>query len=199
MQLRLFNDFYWNTTHQHVSLVLYIYENGFQWFKMGYAAAQPANDSERRLNGATGPAESHYEMSDCHFRFVILLQCVLIPDMRAGCSLAQAITGEDVRLLRERFPGRGAFAGLSDWQAAVCVVAYEPIWAIGTSLSATAQQAGDIIRTSVRDVLAELFGHDTAQAIRIQYGGSVTVDNIADYIPCAECRWSERTIRVTGG
>lgn len=54
--------------------------------------------------------------------------------------------------------------------------------AIGTGRSATAQQAGDIIRTSVRDVLADMFGNDTAQAIRIQYGGSVTETNIADYM-----------------
>jgi triosephosphate isomerase len=77
---------------------------------------------------------------------------------------------------------RAAFANVSAEQAAACVVAYEPIWAIGTGLSATAQQAEDIIRASVRDVLADLFGNDTAQAIRIQYGGSVTEDNISDFM-----------------
>ena len=104
----------------------------------------------------------------------------LTPIVCVGESLAQNEAGETQSFVSGQV--RAAFAGLSDWQAAVCVVAYEPIWAIGTGRSATAQQAGDIIRASVRDVLADMFGHDTAQAIRIQYGGSVTEDNIADYM-----------------
>lgn len=104
----------------------------------------------------------------------------LTPIICVGESLAQNEAGETQAFVSGQV--RAAFAGLSDWQAAVCVVAYEPIWAIGTGRSATAQQAGDIIRASVRDVLADLFGNDTAQAIRIQYGGSVTEDNIGDYM-----------------
>lgn len=104
----------------------------------------------------------------------------LTPIVCVGESLAQNEAGETQSFVSSQV--RAAFAGLNDWQAAVCVVAYEPIWAIGTGRSATAQLAGDIIRTSVRDVLADMFGHDTAQAIRIQYGGSVTEDNIGDYM-----------------
>ncbi len=104
----------------------------------------------------------------------------LTPIVCVGESLAQNEAGETQSFVSGQV--RAAFAGLNDWQAAVCVVAYEPIWAIGTGRSATAPQAGDIIRTSVRDVLADMFGNDTAQAIRIQYGGSVTEDNIADYM-----------------
>ncbi len=108
------------------------------------------------------------------------LEYNLIPIVCVGESLAQNEAGETQAFVSGQV--RAAFAGLGDWQAAVCVVAYEPIWAIGTGRSATARQAGDIIRLSVRDVLADMFGHDTAQAIRIQYGGSVTEDNIADYM-----------------
>ncbi len=104
----------------------------------------------------------------------------LTPIVCVGESLAQNEAGETQSFVSGQV--RAAFAGLEEWQAAVCVVAYEPIWAIGTGRSATAQQAGDIIRRSVRDVLTELFGHDTAQSIRIQYGGSVTEDNIAEYM-----------------
>ncbi len=104
----------------------------------------------------------------------------LTPIVCVGESLSQNEAGETQAFVSGQV--RAAFAGLSDWQAAVCVVAYEPIWAIGTGRSATAELAGDIIRTSVRDVLADLFGRDTAEAIRIQYGGSVTEDNIADYM-----------------
>lgn len=108
------------------------------------------------------------------------LEHSLTPIVCVGESLAQNEAGETQAFVSGQV--RAAFAGLSDWQAAVCVVAYEPIWAIGTGRSATAQQAGDIIRTSVRDVLADLFGQATAQAMRIQYGGSVTEENIADYM-----------------
>ena len=108
------------------------------------------------------------------------LEYNLTPIVCVGESLAQNEAGETQSFVSGQV--RAAFAGLDSWQAAVCVVAYEPIWAIGTGRSATAQQAGEIIRTSVRDVLADIFGNDTAQAIRIQYGGSVTEGNIADYM-----------------
>ena len=104
----------------------------------------------------------------------------LTPIVCVGESLAQNQAGETQAFVSGQV--RAAFANLTPEQAATCVVAYEPIWAIGTGLSASAQQAEDIIRASVRDVLTELFGDDTAQAIRIQYGGSVTEDNIADYM-----------------
>ena len=108
------------------------------------------------------------------------LEYNLTPIVCVGESLAQNEAGETQSFVSGQV--RAAFAGLDSWQAAVCVVAYEPIWAIGTGRSATAQQAGEIIRTSVRDVLVNMFGNDTAQAIRIQYGGSVTEGNIADYM-----------------
>jgi triosephosphate isomerase len=104
----------------------------------------------------------------------------LTPIVCVGESLAQNQAGETQSFVSGQV--RAAFANLTPEQAATCVVAYEPIWAIGTGLSATAQQAEDIIRASVRDVLTELFGDAAAQAIRIQYGGSVTEDNIADYM-----------------
>jgi triosephosphate isomerase len=104
----------------------------------------------------------------------------LTPIVCVGESLAQNEAGETQAFVSGQV--RAAFANLSPEQAATCVVAYEPIWAIGTGLSASAQQAEDIIRASVRDVLTELFGDAASQAIRIQYGGSVTEDNIADYM-----------------
>jgi triosephosphate isomerase len=104
----------------------------------------------------------------------------LTPIVCVGESLTQNQAGETQSFVSGQV--RAAFANLSPEQAATCVIAYEPIWAIGTGLSASAQQAEDIIRASVRDVLTELFGDATAQAIRIQYGGSVTEDNIADYM-----------------
>ena len=70
-------------------------------------------------------------------------------------------------------------AGLADVTANL-VIAYEPIWAIGTGLAATAEIANDTIKT-IRSILAELFGEEDAQKIRILYGGSVKGSNAADY------------------
>ncbi len=70
-------------------------------------------------------------------------------------------------------------AGLADVTADL-VIAYEPIWAIGTGLAATAEIANDTIKT-IRTVLAELFGEEVARKIRILYGGSVKGSNAADY------------------
>ncbi len=72
---------------------------------------------------------------------------------------------------------RAGLAGLSPEQVATTVVAYEPIWAIGTGRTATAADAQEVCAL-VRSVVGELAGPDAAAAVRIQYGGSVTPDNV---------------------
>ncbi|MEA3350401.1 MAG: triose-phosphate isomerase, partial [Chloroflexota bacterium] len=71
--------------------------------------------------------------------------------------------------------------GLSPQEGAKLVVAYEPIWAIGTGLAATPEDANAIHRDVVRKSLADMFGQDVAQGIQIQYGGSVKPHNAAGY------------------
>lgn len=72
-------------------------------------------------------------------------------------------------------------AGLSQEQVANMVIAYEPIWAIGTGKSADAKIADEICGV-VRKKVADLYGTDTAEKVRIQYGGSVKPENIAEYM-----------------
>lgn len=74
-----------------------------------------------------------------------------------------------------------AFQGLSAEQAAQVVIAYEPIWAIGTGKSSTAEDAQDVIGY-IRGVVAGLYDSSVADAVRIQYGGSVKPANIAEYM-----------------
>lgn len=74
-----------------------------------------------------------------------------------------------------------AFQGLSAEQAEQVVIAYEPIWAIGTGKSSTAADANEVIRY-IRSIVAEQYGQDTANRVRIQYGGSVKPDNIREYM-----------------
>jgi triosephosphate isomerase len=79
---------------------------------------------------------------------------------------------------------RAAFAGLKTEDAADCVVAYEPIWAIGTGRTATSADANETIGV-VRGTLRDLVG-DTADEIRILYGGSVKPGNIAELMAMPE-------------
>ncbi|CAN7172111.1 triose-phosphate isomerase [Paenibacillus sp. LjRoot153] len=74
-----------------------------------------------------------------------------------------------------------AFAGLSAEQAAQVVIAYEPIWAIGTGKSSTAEDAQDVIGY-IRTLVSGLYGAAVADSVRIQYGGSVKPNNIAEYM-----------------
>lgn len=109
-----------------------------------------------------------------------LLAHGLKPIIAVGESLSQNEAGET-----EAFVGaqvRAAFAGIPAEALLNIVVAYEPIWAIGTGKSASPEQANSIIRRAIRDVLADLYGQDAAQAMRIQYGGSVKPDNMLAFM-----------------
>ena len=71
---------------------------------------------------------------------------------------------------------RGSLAGLTTEEMLGTVIAYEPVWDIGTGKTATAEQAQEV-HAFIRNLLADLFDADTAKAVRIQYGGSVKPDN----------------------
>ncbi|GIP34261.1 triose-phosphate isomerase [Paenibacillus sp. J2TS4] len=78
-----------------------------------------------------------------------------------------------------------ALQGLTAEQAAQVVIAYEPIWAIGTGKSSTAEDANDVIRY-IRQLVQEQFDAATAEAVRIQYGGSVKPGNIREYMQMSD-------------
>ena len=73
----------------------------------------------------------------------------------------------------------GGLANLSVEQMATVVIAYEPVWAIGTGKTATPAQAQEV-HAFIRKLLNDIFGQTTAEATRIQYGGSVKPDNAAE-------------------
>jgi triosephosphate isomerase len=75
----------------------------------------------------------------------------------------------------------GAFAGITALQAAGTVIAYEPVWAIGTGRNATAQQAQDAHRY-IRSLLASAYDQGVADSVRIQYGGSMKPENAAELL-----------------
>ncbi len=71
---------------------------------------------------------------------------------------------------------RAAYQGVSAAEAAKSVIAYEPVWAIGTGLTASDDQA-QAVHKFIRGLLTELYGSGTAEAVRIQYGGSMKAEN----------------------
>ncbi len=95
----------------------------------------------------------------------------ITPIICCGESLAQREQGVTIDFIRQQI--KVAFLGVSAAQAATAVIAYEPIWAIGTGKVATKEQAQEVCK-AIRDCIAEIYDTDTAAAIRIQYGGSVS-------------------------
>jgi triosephosphate isomerase len=77
---------------------------------------------------------------------------------------------------------RGCLAGLTAEQVAGLVIAYEPVWAIGTGKAATPAGAGAVIGLTIRGTIADLYDEPTAQMVRVQYGGSVKPDNVAEFM-----------------
>ena len=100
----------------------------------------------------------------------------LLPIVCCGESLEQREAGITMDLIT--FQIKKAFANVSADDAKKVVVAYEPIWAIGTGKTATDEQAEEVCK-AIREVLAALYDNATAEAITIQYGGSMNAGNCA--------------------
>ena len=103
----------------------------------------------------------------------------LKPIVCVGENLAQNEAGQT-----EAFVGgqvRAAFGDISRDHARGSVIAYEPIWAIGTGKAASGAGANAVIGLTIRGALADLYDEATAQAVRVQYGGSVTAKNAAEF------------------
>jgi len=104
-----------------------------------------------------------------------LLQAGLLPIVCVGETLAEREGGKTLDVVGRQV--RAALTGLSVGDLARLTVAYEPVWAIGTGKTATAEQAQEV-HAAIRSVLRQL-GGGVADQIRIQYGGSVKPDNAA--------------------
>jgi len=101
----------------------------------------------------------------------------LVPIVCCGEYLEQRQQGVTVDLVRQQI--KVALLGVSADDAKKVVVAYEPIWAIGTGVTASADQAEEVC-AAIRALLVELYGTEVAEAMRIQYGGSVKGANAAE-------------------
>jgi triosephosphate isomerase len=103
------------------------------------------------------------------------LMAGLFPIVCVGETLAENEAGRTSEVVSRQV--KLGLAGLKPEQMRDIVVAYEPVWAIGTGRAATPEGANAVHRDVIRKLLAELFGQKTADETRILYGGSVTGDN----------------------
>jgi len=103
----------------------------------------------------------------------------LIPIVCVGETLDEFESGRTEEIVSRQV--KLGFEGISQDNAEKTIVAYEPVWAIGTGKAASAEMANDIIRNAVRKNLANRFGYDQAEKIRILYGGSVKGENAAEF------------------
>jgi len=98
----------------------------------------------------------------------------LKPIVCVGETLAQREGGETEKVVETQL--RGCLHGLTKQQMEETILAYEPVWAIGTGKTATSQQAQEV-HAFIRKVIASMFDANTARHVRIQYGGSVKPSN----------------------
>ena len=103
----------------------------------------------------------------------------LTPILCCGESLEQREMGVTMDWIR--FQIKSDLTGITADQVKGMVIAYEPIWAIGTGKTATADQAQEVCK-GIRDCIAEVYDEATADAVRIQYGGSMNAENAAELL-----------------
>ena len=115
----------------------------------------------------------------------------LTPIMCCGETLTQREQGVTMDFIRQQV--KVGFQGITADQAKTAVIAYEPIWAIGTGKTATTEQAQEVC-AGIRACIAEIYDEATAEAIRIQYGGSVNAATAPDLFAQASCCACCRTI-----
>jgi triosephosphate isomerase len=121
----------------------------------------------------------HETDADINKKLKKALEKGLKPIVCCGESLEQREQGITEDWIRMQI--KIAFQGVTAEQAKGVVIAYEPIWAIGTGKTATAAQAEEVCKT-IRDTIAAIYDTDTAEAIRIQYGGSMNAGNCKELL-----------------
>jgi triosephosphate isomerase len=100
----------------------------------------------------------------------------LTPIVCVGERLEQRESGQTLEVIRRQV--EGSLAGLSAEQMGRVVIAYEPVWAIGTGKTASPEEAEEV-HLALRNILEERYNKQIAESVRIQYGGSVKADNAA--------------------
>ncbi len=101
-------------------------------------------------------------------------QCHLTPILCVGETLEERETNKTMSVIERQV--RAGLSGITRADARSLVIAYEPVWAIGTGKTATPEQAEEVHK-KIREMSVDIYGNDLAEGLRIQYGGSVKPDN----------------------
>jgi triosephosphate isomerase len=125
-------------------------------------------ETDESVNKKTGAAKTNH----------------LVPIVCVGETLAEYEAGRTAEVVTRQV--RAGLKGLNPEFAKQVVIAYEPVWAIGTGRASSAENANGVIRNFIRKPLAELYGEETAQGARVLYGGSVTAANAAEFFEMSE-------------
>jgi triosephosphate isomerase len=139
-------------------------EVGCSWVILGHS-------ERRQLFGETDAGVNR--------KVAATLKAGLLPIVCVGETLAEREANKTLAVVEAQV--KGCLAGFSAAEGAKFVVAYEPVWAIGTGKTATSRQAQEV-HAHIRSLLTGLWGADTAGQVRIQYGGSVKADNAVELL-----------------
>jgi triosephosphate isomerase len=131
--------------------------------------------SERRAYFRESNREINRKIKACH-------ACGMAPILCVGETLEQRTTGATFETLNEQLTY--GLQGIDGASVSTMVIAYEPVWAIGTGVSAESSQAEEVHRF-IRDVIAKFTDEESARALRIIYGGSVNPANAGELLSCA--------------
>jgi len=107
----------------------------------------------------------------------------ITPIVCVGENLAQRESNKTFDIIKDHC--EGSLKGLLVEEMKMVVLAYEPVWAIGTGKTATPEQAQEV-HVFIRQLLGKMFNSDVAGSVRIQYGGSVTPDNVVSLMAQAD-------------
>lgn len=107
----------------------------------------------------------------------------LIPIICVGETLAQRDANQTMDIVSNQT--KKAFEGISKQDAAVCVIAYEPVWAIGTGRNATPEQAQEV-HAMIRKLVKDMYDASVADGMRILYGGSMKPENAKSLLSLAD-------------
>ena len=128
-----------------------------------------------------GHSERRHVMGECdeliNKKVLAALEAGLTPVLCVGELLEERESGDTKKVVQSQFDG--SLAGLSEAQMLKTVIAYEPVWAIGTGKTASPEQAQEV-HAALRKMLADRYNSQTSESVRILYGGSVKPANAAE-------------------
>ncbi len=143
-------------------------EYGIEYVIIGHSERREMfNETNKSVNAKMKAVLKHIEFDEEY----------IIPIMAFGETEVEFDAGKTLEVVKKQL--NEGLEGIDSESMKSVVLAYEPIWAIGTGKTATPEQAQEVIKAS-RDIIKEMFGEEVSDSVRIQYGGSMKPENIKE-------------------